>query len=104
MKEKRKLRDKMALNMIIPGDTMQVTDDLELFNIKKIKKKNVSFEAVQVRGIPFKCVWGVDGRKFFEHPPPYFKFSGTPCPLFQFSSDPPAPLFGFCISPAEFSQ
>ncbi len=54
MKEKRKLRDKMALNMIIPGDTMQVTDDLELFNIKKIKKKNVSYqyEAAQFRAIP----------------------------------------------------
>ncbi len=41
MKEKRKLRDKMALNMVIPGDTLEVTDDMELFNIKKIKKKHV---------------------------------------------------------------
>ena len=42
MKEKRKLRDKMALNMIQPGDTLQVTNDMELFNIKEIKKKHVS--------------------------------------------------------------
>ena len=48
MKEKRKLRDKMALNMIIPGDTMEVTDDMELFNIKKIKKKHVSFYSVHL--------------------------------------------------------
>lgn len=39
MKEKRKLRDKMALNMIKPGDALEVTNDMELFNLKQIKKK-----------------------------------------------------------------
>ena len=42
MKEKRKLRDKMALNMIRPGDTLEVTNDMELFNLKQLKKKHVS--------------------------------------------------------------
>ena len=46
MEEKRKLRDKMALNMIIKGDTLEVANDLELFNIKKIKKKHVSPDSV----------------------------------------------------------
>ena len=32
----------MALNMVLKGNTLLVTDDLELFNIKKIKKKHVS--------------------------------------------------------------
>lgn len=42
LKEKRKQRDKMALNMVLKGNTLLVTDDMELFNIKKIKKKHVS--------------------------------------------------------------
>ena len=41
-REKRKLRDKMALNMIIPGDTITQTDDIALFNLRKIKSKHVS--------------------------------------------------------------
>ena len=42
MKEKRKLRDKMSLGMTIPGDRIETTDDINLFDLKKIKKKSVS--------------------------------------------------------------
>ena len=42
MKEKRKLRDKMELKMIHPGDKIDQNDDIDLFNIKKIKSKHVS--------------------------------------------------------------
>ena len=41
MKEKRKLRDKMSLNMIIPGDQIDVGDDLEMFNLKTLKSLKV---------------------------------------------------------------
>jgi hypothetical protein len=41
MKEKRKLRDKMELQMIHPGDHIEELDDVDLFNIKKIKSKHV---------------------------------------------------------------
>ena len=38
MKEKRKLRDKMSLDMISPGDTLGITDDPDLFNLTRLKK------------------------------------------------------------------
>lgn len=40
MKEKRKLRDRMSLNMVIPGDHLDIDEGL-LFDMKKIKKKEV---------------------------------------------------------------
>lgn len=40
LKEKRKLRDKMNLNMIIKGDKFEIGEDLELFSLKKIKNKS----------------------------------------------------------------
>ena len=40
-REKRKLRDKMALNMILPGDVIEQTEDIALFDLKKIKSKQV---------------------------------------------------------------
>lgn len=42
MKEKRKLRDKMALSMIAEGDTLEVKQDRVLFDMKEIKNKDVS--------------------------------------------------------------
>ena len=36
-RERRKLRDKLALNMVIRGDTITQTDDISLFDLKKIK-------------------------------------------------------------------
>ena len=42
LKEKRKLRDKMDLKMVIPGDEPLQTDEPDLFNLKNIKKKFVS--------------------------------------------------------------
>ena len=41
MKEKRKLRDKMSLNMIIPGDQIEQTTDSAMFDLEKIKHKHV---------------------------------------------------------------
>ncbi|XP_023930554.1 pre-rRNA processing protein FTSJ3 [Lingula anatina] len=38
-KEKSKLRHKMDLKMIIPGDKIDMSDDLELFKLNKIKSK-----------------------------------------------------------------
>ena len=32
----------MSLNMILPGDRIDQTDDVDTFNIKKIKNKEVS--------------------------------------------------------------
>ena len=40
LKEKRKLRDKMNLNMIIPGDK-QIDEDREVFHLGEIKKQQV---------------------------------------------------------------
>ena len=55
MKEKRKLRDKMALNMIKPGDALEVTNDMELFNLKQIKKKYVSTRMHSSRMRTVRC-------------------------------------------------
>ena len=44
MKEKRQLRDKMSLNMVIPGDQLDITDDISLFDLKKIKNKQVTVD------------------------------------------------------------
>ena len=41
MKEKRKLRDRMSLNMVIPGDKMDI-EEVNLFNMKKITQKEAS--------------------------------------------------------------
>jgi hypothetical protein len=41
MKEKRKLRDKMSLNMVIPGDQIDVGDDAEMFSLKQLKSLKV---------------------------------------------------------------
>ena len=41
MKEKRKLRDKMSLGMAIPGDRIEMTDDINLFDLQQIKRKSV---------------------------------------------------------------
>lgn len=41
MKEKRKLRDKMSLNMVIPGDQIEVVDDMEMFSLNKLKSLKV---------------------------------------------------------------
>ena len=41
MKEKRKLRDKMSLNMVIPGDQIEQTTDVATFDLEKIKHKHV---------------------------------------------------------------
>jgi hypothetical protein len=41
MKEKRKLRDKMSLNMVIPGDQIEVGDDMEMFSLKQLKSLKV---------------------------------------------------------------
>ncbi|ESO12619.1 hypothetical protein HELRODRAFT_159187 [Helobdella robusta] len=46
MNEKRKLREKMALQMVIPGDSIQATDDIDLFSFNSVKKD---------AGIAFKC-------------------------------------------------
>lgn len=51
MKEKRKLRDKMELKMIHPGDHIEQNDDIDLFNIKKIKSKHELLE-VQKEDLP----------------------------------------------------
>ena len=44
MKEKRKLRDKMNLNMVIPGDVIDAGDEIELFSLKAVKTKKVKFQ------------------------------------------------------------
>ena len=41
MKEKRKLRDKMSLKMVIPGDRIETSDDIEMFNLKNLQNKPV---------------------------------------------------------------
>lgn len=46
MKEKRKLRDKLNLNMVIPGDSIEMTDDIDLFNLKKLKSKHVGLHVM----------------------------------------------------------
>jgi len=41
-KEKRKLRDKLKLNMVIPGDRIEALDDIELFNLNSVKTQQVN--------------------------------------------------------------
>lgn len=41
-REKVKLRHKMDLKMVIPGDKQDFSDDVGLFNLNKIKNKSVS--------------------------------------------------------------
>lgn len=41
-REKVKLRHKMDLKMVIPGDIQDFSDDVGLFNLNKIKNKSVS--------------------------------------------------------------
>ena len=48
MKEKRKLRDKINLKMVIPGDHIEMTDDIDLFSAKKIKSQQVGSVFVQI--------------------------------------------------------
>lgn len=41
-REKTKLRHKMDMKMVIPGDRHDFSDDVSLFNLNKIKSKSVS--------------------------------------------------------------
>ena len=41
MTAKRQLRDKMSLNMVIPGDTIEQIDDIDIFSLKKITSEGV---------------------------------------------------------------
>ena len=47
-REKRKLRDKLALNMVIRGDVITQTDDIALFDLNKIKSKQVRERSVLI--------------------------------------------------------
>ena len=47
-REKTKLRHKMDLKMVIPGDKQDFSDDVALFNLNKIKNKSVSNKAFQL--------------------------------------------------------
>lgn len=38
MKEKRKKKQKLDLQMIIPGDRPDLPEEMDLFNLKEIKK------------------------------------------------------------------
>ena len=50
MKEKRKLRDKMNLHMVHKGgDQMDIGEDMELFNLKKMKSKQVCMGSSRLR-------------------------------------------------------
>ena len=40
-KEKRKLRDKMSLKMVIPGDQIDIADEGNLFDLKHVKTGQV---------------------------------------------------------------
>jgi len=42
MKEKRKLRDKMSLKMVIPGDQIEVGTDNEMFSLQSLSSCKVS--------------------------------------------------------------
>ena len=64
MKEKRKLRDKMSLNMVIPGDQIEQTTDVATFDLEKIKhkhvrssfiKRTVSSDCLNNSFAPFAC-------------------------------------------------
>ena len=41
MKEKRKLRDKMSLNMVIPGDQIEFGADNEMFSLQSLRSCKV---------------------------------------------------------------
>jgi len=42
MKEKRKLRDKMSLKMVIPGDHIDVGNDEEMFSLRALRSCKVN--------------------------------------------------------------
>ena len=70
MKEKRKLRDRLALKMILPGDvhdhetTTGGRNDQGLFDLEKIKTKKVkiNFEPKKKRKTFF--ILAIDGNRF----------------------------------------
>lgn len=39
LRVKRKLREKMKLNIVIPGDRIVAVDDIELFNLKTVSSQ-----------------------------------------------------------------
>ena len=43
MKEKRKLRDKMKLKMVIPGDQIEVGNDNEMFSLQSLRSCKVNW-------------------------------------------------------------
>jgi len=43
MKEKRKLRDKMSLKMVIPGDQIDVGHDSEMFSLQSLHSCQVTY-------------------------------------------------------------
>ena len=43
MREKRKIRDRVQLKMIIPGDKPDFAEEDELFSLRVTKAKKVSF-------------------------------------------------------------
>ena len=47
-REKTKLRHKMDLKMVIPGDKQDFSDDVALFNLNKIKNKSVSNKGISI--------------------------------------------------------
>jgi len=42
MQEKRKLRDKMSLKMVIPGDQIEVGNDSEMFSLRSLRTCQVN--------------------------------------------------------------
>ena len=42
LKEKRKLRDKMSLKMVIPGDQIDVANDNEMFSLQSLRSGKVN--------------------------------------------------------------
>jgi len=42
MREKRKLRDKMSLKMVIPGDQIEVGNDNEMFSLETLRTCKVN--------------------------------------------------------------
>ena len=43
MREKRKLRDKMSLKMVIPGDQIEVGNDNEMFSLETLRTCKVNW-------------------------------------------------------------
>jgi len=42
MREKRKLRDKLSLKMVIPGDQIEVSTDNEMFSLRSLRSCKVN--------------------------------------------------------------